>query len=126
MSTSPATDPRAFADRIFAVVDRLDSDAFAAYYAEDAVLRFGNAEPVRGRDRIRQTYADFFATLDGPHHDMQHYFHTDDTHLAEAHATYTRKDGSLVTYRPHRRRGGLETGTRAMAREEPRSAPAMA
>ena len=97
MSTSAPTDPRAFADGMFAVVDRLDADAFAAYYAEDAVLRFGNAEPVHGRDAIRQTYADFFATLDGLRHDMQHYHHTDDTHLAEALVTYTRQDGSLVT-----------------------------
>src|SRR3954454_24751474 len=28
---------------------------------------------------------------------MQHYVHADDTHLCEAHVTYTRKDGSLVT-----------------------------
>jgi ketosteroid isomerase-like protein len=97
MSASASTDPRAYADGMFAVVDRLDADAFAEYYAPDAVLRFGNAEPVHGREAIHRTYADFFATLDGLVHDMQHYFHQDDTHLAEALVTYTRKDGSLVT-----------------------------
>jgi ketosteroid isomerase-like protein len=97
MSRSAHPDPRQFADEMFAVVDRLDADGFAEYYAADAVLRFGNAEPVHGRDAIRQTYSDFFATLDGLRHEMQHYFHADDTHLAEAHVTYTRKDGSLVT-----------------------------
>ena len=91
------TEPRAFADGMFAVVDRLDADTFAEYYAEDAVLCFGNAEPVRGREAIRRTYAEFFATLDGLRHDLQHYFHVDDTHLCEARVTYTRKDGSLVT-----------------------------
>ncbi len=45
--------PRAFTDGMFAVVDRLDADTFAGYYAEDAVLRFGNAAPVHGRDAIR-------------------------------------------------------------------------
>jgi ketosteroid isomerase-like protein len=111
MSESDATDARSFADEMFAVVDRLDADAFATYYAEDAVLRFGNAEPVRGRDAIRQTFADFFATLDGLRHDMQHHFYADDTHLAEAHVTYTRRDGSLVTVPAmsvfHRRPDGL-------------------
>ena len=34
---------------------------------------------------------------DGLRHDMQHFFHQDDTHLAEALVTYTRRDGSLVT-----------------------------
>ena len=94
---STTADPRAFADGMFAVVDRLDADRFAEYYAEDAVLRFGNAEPVHGRDAIRQTYADFFVSLDGLRHEMQQYFHVDGTHLAEALVTYTRKDGSLVT-----------------------------
>ncbi len=97
MATSTARDPRAFADGMFAVVDRLDADTFAEYYAQDAVLRFGNAEPVHGREAIRRTYAEFFATLDGLRHDPQHYFHQDDTHLAEALVTYTRQDGSLVT-----------------------------
>jgi ketosteroid isomerase-like protein len=84
--TSPAsTDPRAFADGMFAVVDRLDADRFAEYYAPDAVLRFGNAEPVHGREAITATYADFFATLDGLRHDPQHYVHQDGTHLMEAH-----------------------------------------
>ena len=93
---APATDPRRFADGMFAVVDRLDADGFAEYYAEDAVLRFGNAEPVHGREAIRRTYAEFFATLDGLRHDPQHYVHQDGTHLMEATVTYTRKDGSLV------------------------------
>lgn len=97
MSSSAPTDARRFADEMFAVVDRLDADRFAEYYAEDAVLRFGNAAPVHGRAAIRETYASFFATLDGLRHDMRHYFHVDDTHLAEADVTYTRKDGSLVT-----------------------------
>ena len=97
MSSPASTDPRAFADGMFAVVDRLDADRFAEYYAPDAVLRFGNAEPVHGREAIRQTYAEFFATLDGLRHDPQHYVHQDGTHLMEALVTYTRKDGSLVT-----------------------------
>jgi ketosteroid isomerase-like protein len=96
--TSPAsTDPRAFADGMFAVVDRLDADRFAEYYAPDAVLRFGNAEPVHGREAIHRTYADFFATVDGIRHDPQHYVHQDGTHLMEATVTYTRKDASLVS-----------------------------
>jgi ketosteroid isomerase-like protein len=97
MATSSPAAARAFADGMFAVVDRLDADAFAQYYAPDAVLRFGNAEPVHGREAIRRTYAEFFATLDGLRHDMQHFFHQDRTHLAEALVTYTRRDGSLVT-----------------------------
>ena len=111
MSSPAPTDPRAFADGMFAVVDRLDADGFAAYYAPDAVLRFGNAEPVRGRDAIRQTYAGFFATLRGLRHDPQHYVHQDGTHLMEAHVTYTREDGSLVTVPAmsvfHQREDGL-------------------
>ena len=82
---------------MFAVVDRLDADAFAEYYAPDAVLRWANAEPVHGREAIRRAYAEFFATIEGLRHDMQHFFHQDDTHLAEALVTYTRRDGSLVT-----------------------------
>ena len=97
MATTSRAAARAFADGMFAVVDRLDADTFAEYYAPDAVLRFGNAEPVHGSEAIHRTYADFFATVDGIRHDPQHYVHQDGTHLMEATVTYTRKDGSLVS-----------------------------
>jgi hypothetical protein len=33
---------------LLADIDRMDADAWATYLAEDAVMRFGNADPVRG------------------------------------------------------------------------------
>ena len=51
--------------QLFADIDSLDPDAFAQHLAPDAVMRFGNADPVEGRDAIRGVWADFCAGIDG-------------------------------------------------------------
>lgn len=40
---------------LLADIDRMDADAWATYLAEDAVMRFGNADPVRGHQGCRVT-----------------------------------------------------------------------
>ena len=89
--------PRAFADAMFAVVDSRDAHDFAAYYAEDAVLRFANAEPVEGREAIAASFASFFSTIAGLHHDIVGFWHAGGDFVAESLVTYTRLNATTVT-----------------------------
>jgi ketosteroid isomerase-like protein len=98
MATQQGIDaPRTSADAMFAVVDRRDADGFAALCAEDAVLRFANAEPVRGRAAIRDSFATFFASIAGLEHDIVGFWHADGAFVAESLVTYTRTNRTTVT-----------------------------
>jgi ketosteroid isomerase-like protein len=82
---------------LFADIDSMEPDRFARHLSPDATMRFGNAEPVHGRDAIRDAWASFCETLDGVHHDVVEQWDVGDGGIVEAAVTYTRKDGSQVT-----------------------------
>ena len=82
---------------LFADIDSMEPDRFARHLSSDATMRFGNAEPVHGRDAIRDAWASFCETLDGVHHDVVEQWDVGDGGIVEASVTYTRKDGSRVT-----------------------------
>lgn len=84
-------------DTLFADIDTMDPDRFAAHLAPDAVMRFGNAEPIRGRDAIRDAWAGFCATIAGVAHAVVEQWRTDTATIVESNVTYTRQDGGTVT-----------------------------
>jgi ketosteroid isomerase-like protein len=87
------------ADRseLFADIDSMEPDRFAAHLADDVTMRFGNADPVQGRDAVRDAWAGFCAELDGVRHSLADQWPSDHGTVVEAQVTYTRKDGSDVT-----------------------------
>jgi ketosteroid isomerase-like protein len=82
---------------LFADIDSMDPDRFAAHLADDVTMRFGNAEPVHGRNAVRDVWAEFCAGIDGVHHDFVERWDADQGTVVEANVTYTRKDGGVVT-----------------------------
>jgi ketosteroid isomerase-like protein len=84
-------------EALFADIDSMDPDRFAAHLADDVVFRFGNAAPVRGRAAVRETWAGFCETVAGVRHDLRAQWDTGDAVIAEADVTYTRNDDRLVT-----------------------------
>ena len=50
---------------LFASIDRFDSEAFSAFFAEDATYVFANHPPIQGRDAIVAAAAEFWVTLEG-------------------------------------------------------------
>lgn len=82
---------------LFDDIDSMDADRYAAHLAEDVVMRFGNAEPVRGRKAVRDTWASFCADIAGVSHDLVQQWEQAEATIAEANVTYTRKDGGSVT-----------------------------
>lgn len=75
----------------------MQPERFAAHLADDMTMRFGNADPIHGRDEVPQAWAAFCQDLRGVHHDLVEQWTVDGTTVVEAHVTYTRGDDSEVT-----------------------------
>jgi limonene-1,2-epoxide hydrolase len=82
---------------LFADIDSMDPDAFARHLAEDVSFRFGNADPVIGRDNVRDTWAGFCEGIAGVSHDVVEQWNETAATIVEATVTYTRKDNSTVS-----------------------------
>ena len=75
--------------QMFDDIDRMDADAWAAHLAPDAVMRFGNADPVHGREACRDALAAFYGQINGlAHHVLEQWEHGEAT-IVEADVTYT-------------------------------------
>jgi ketosteroid isomerase-like protein len=84
-------------ETLFADIDSMEPDRFAAHLADDVSFRFGNADTVHGRDAVRDVWAGFCETVDGVRHEIVQQFESGDAVIAESDVTYTKKDGSTVT-----------------------------
>ena len=83
-------------DQLFADIDSMEPERFAAHLAHDVTMRFGNAEPIHGRDAVQEVWAAFCADLNGVSHDVIASWTIDEATIVEATVTYTRKDSSQV------------------------------
>lgn len=101
---SQAGTTEAWVTQLFASIDAKDTDAFVANFADDAVFRFGNADPAQGQAAIRETLAGFFGAIGGLHHDVTGIWRGEwDRGLVlsiETSVTYTRADGSQTPTLP--------------------------
>ena len=87
------------ADRsqLFSDIDSMEPERFTAHLADDVTMRFGNADPIHGRDAVRETWAGFCEAIDGVSHAGGRRWESEDGTVVEADVTYTRKDGGTVT-----------------------------
>ena len=82
---------------IFADIDAFDPDKFVAHLTPDAKFRFGNADPVTGRQAVKEGVAGFFSTIDGLTHHILNVYESGDTVIVQIDVEYRRKDGKSVT-----------------------------
>lgn len=87
--------------RVFEIIDRMKADEYASYFAEDASFRFGNAEPIVGRQTIRDAMVVFFSTIKGLHHEVvgvwEGEWEQGDVYSVETEVTYKRTDDGVVS-----------------------------
>jgi hypothetical protein len=90
--------------RVFETIDEMKADEYASYFAEDASFRFGNAEPIVGRQTIRDAMVVFFSTIKGLRHEVvgvwEGEWERGDVYSVETEVTYTRKDDAVVSNLP--------------------------
>lgn len=82
----------------FRAVDEKDATTFAKAFTDDGYFRFGNSEPVVGREQVEASLAGFFATIGGLSHDIlgvwSGRWDGGDVRSVESTVAYTRLDGS--------------------------------
>ena len=81
----------------FASIDALDADAFVAHLAPDVVFRFGNGEPLKGRQAVKEAVEGFWTTIGGLSHHILDVFEDGDTSIVKIDVEYVLTDGRRVT-----------------------------
>src|ERR1700684_2922241 len=85
------------ATTIFADIDSFDVDRFVRHLTDDVTFRFGNAEPIHGKDAVREGGLGFWSSIDGLTHHLIKVIESGDTLVAKIDVEYVRKDGKHVT-----------------------------
>ena len=87
------------ADRsqLFDDIDSMEPERFTAHLADDVTMRFGNGDPIQGRNAVHDTWAGFCEGIDGVSHSLVEQWQSGSGTVVEAEVTYTRKDGGTVT-----------------------------
>jgi ketosteroid isomerase-like protein len=82
---------------VFSDIDAFSPDRFVNHLTPEVVFRFGNADPVTGREAVREAVDGFFSTIDGLTHHIRNVWEFGDTIIVQADVEYLRKDGKTVT-----------------------------
>ena len=83
-------------DDLFAAIDAMDPDRFAAFLAPDCTFRFGNLPPVEGRAAVREYVAGFFGPIGAIRHELVDRVEAGGRIATRGFVTYPRKDGSTL------------------------------
>jgi limonene-1,2-epoxide hydrolase len=84
-------------DDLFGSIDEQNVDRFLRFLTDDAIFRFGSAEPVKGQVEIREAVENFFASIAGCKHVIGTILADNGTLACEGEVTYTRHDGTELT-----------------------------
>jgi len=87
----------AWLEKLFTSIDAKDAASFADFLTEDAVFRFGNGAPSRGRDEVQEAVARFFAGVKSLKHSIRESWTVSDAVVMHGEVTYTRHDGSQLS-----------------------------
>ncbi len=81
----------------FASIDSMDADRFVSHLTPDVVFRFGNGDPVVGREAVKTAVEGFWTTIAGLTHNVRNVWDVGDTSIAQIDVDYRRHDGKTVT-----------------------------
>jgi len=82
---------------LFEAIDGMDTAKFCEFLTEDASFKFGNAETVEGKERIREMLTSFFSSIGGLSHTISDVVEQGDALICRGEVTYTRKDSGELT-----------------------------
>ena len=90
--------PEARIRDLFATTDSQDVEANAEHVTDDVVLRFGNNDPVVGKEAYKEMSRGFHASLAGLRHEILSLWTIDeDTVITEMSVHYERLDGQKLS-----------------------------
>lgn len=79
---------------LFSAIDRKDAARFAQFLAPDCMFRFGNGEPVSGRENVAAAVEGFFGAVARLSHTLADWWPTEAGTVCHGMVRYTRHDGS--------------------------------
>ena len=82
--------------RIYDAVDRHDSRRLAGMMTAGSIFRFGNMDPVTGRENIFQFLEGFFRSIKDIQHRNLEYWFADDRWFVTGDVKYRRHDDSTL------------------------------
>jgi SnoaL-like domain len=82
---------------LYADIDAMRLDEFAAGLAPDVEVVVGNNPAMHGRQAAKEGIGYFFSTIDGIKHHLVNVAESDGLTFLEANVEYLRKDGKTVT-----------------------------
>jgi uncharacterized protein (TIGR02246 family) len=89
--------PNEVTQRVFQTIDSMQPDSIAELFTEDAMMVFGNTDPLVGREAITAGVQGFFSTINGLRHRIVNDWHIGADTIAETEVTYRRLDDKNVT-----------------------------
>jgi ketosteroid isomerase-like protein len=87
----------AWLEKLFETIDAKDAEGFSGFLTEDAVFRFGNGEPARGKKAVHDAVAGFFEGVKSLRHTVRESWSHPDAVVMHGDVTYTRHDGSQLS-----------------------------
>ncbi len=82
--------------RLFQSIDNREVDAFLAFLSADVLFRFGNAQPVKGKEGVRTAVNGFFGSIKALRHEVLDAWQQEDAVICHGIVTYTRHDSSTL------------------------------
>ena len=82
---------------LYEAIDEKNVAAFCNFLSADATFRFGNADPVSGKENIRQYVAGFFDSIKGLSHDISDTWNVPGGNICHGIVTYVRQDNSELS-----------------------------
>lgn len=86
-----------WATRLFQSIDSRDTEAFIEFLAGDVLFRFGNADPVKGKDAVKEVVIGFFRSVKGMHHDLAKIWAEEGVLICHGTVTYIRHDSTTLS-----------------------------
>ncbi len=83
-------------EKLFKAIDASDTESFLSFLSDDAVFKFGNLQPVPGKDNIRAFLDGFFKSIDHTVHSDIKEYNTGSVWFTTGNVEYTRKDSSTL------------------------------
>jgi ketosteroid isomerase-like protein len=82
---------------LFKAIDKMDTNEFASYLADDSLLRFANMPTVEGKENIYEFIGNFFLSISGIKHDELEIWQLPEVTFVNGRVTYTRKSGTKLS-----------------------------
>ena len=82
---------------LFQAIDNRDTESFLTFLTEDVFFRFGNAEPVLGKNNVGNVVRGFFSSIKDIQHDINEAWSLDEKTVCHGFVTYTRHDDTSLT-----------------------------